>query len=174
MSKRTQATRSLETLLSDRRPSLDREGGTLNEVQQSSGSGLARSRGFQRHQKVPENTSLTPSDTLPTARRTPAMIKTGGRAAKLFLVLYERRTGARVRLCPHHFVRVPVLNPLECRLRADECQKLAERLENPRVQAILRDMAQTWTKLALEAEENLKQSRPPLQLIEPNPPRAHV
>jgi hypothetical protein len=66
-----------------------------------------------------------------------------------------------------------VLNPLECRLRADECQKLAERPANL-VQAILRDMAQTWTKLALEAEQNLKQSRPSPQLIEPNPPRPHV
>jgi hypothetical protein len=104
------------------------------------------------------------------------MIKMGGRAASLFLVLYDRRpsAGPRVCLCPHHFVRVPVLNPLECRLRADECQKLAERLANPRVQAILRDMAQTWAKLALEAEQNLKQSRPSLQLIQPNPPRPHV
>jgi len=175
-SKRTKATRSLETILSDRRPPLDGEGGKVER-----GSAIKRQRfgpiarmSASSKGTPPENKSLTPSDTLPTARRSPAMIKMGGRAAQLFLVLYERRTGPRVRLCLHHFVRVPVLNPLECRLRADECQRLAERLENPRVQAILRDMAQTWTKLALEAEENLKQSRPPLQLIEPNPPRAHV
>ena len=31
-------------------------------------------------------------------------------------------------------------------------------------------MARTWTRLALEAEQTLKQSRPPLQLIVPNPP----
>jgi len=37
------------------------------------------------------------------------------------------------------------------------------------VRAILRDMARTWTRLALEAEQTLKQSRPLLQLIEPNP-----
>jgi hypothetical protein len=34
-----------------------------------------------------ENKSLTPSDTPPTARRSPAIIKMGGRAAQLFLVL---------------------------------------------------------------------------------------
>ena len=33
------------------------------------------------------------------------------------------------------------------------------------MQAILRDMARTWTRLALESERTLKQSRPPLQLI---------
>src|SRR3954469_14746573 len=33
---------------------------------------------------VREDKSLTPSDTLPTARRSPAMIKLGGRAARLF------------------------------------------------------------------------------------------
>jgi hypothetical protein len=63
-----------------------------------------------------------------------------------------------------------VLNPLECRLRAAECQKLAECQTSPRVQGILSDMAHTWTRLALEAEQTLKQSRPPLQLIVPNPP----
>jgi hypothetical protein len=39
---------------------------------------------------------------------------------------------------------------------------------NPRLQAILTDMGRTWTRLALEAEQTLKESRPPLQLI-PNP-----
>jgi hypothetical protein len=67
-----------------------------------------------------------------------------------------------------------VLKPLECRLRAIECQKLAEGQASPQVQAILLDMAHTWTRLALEAEQTLKQSRPSLQLIEPNPPRPHV
>jgi hypothetical protein len=40
---------------------------------------------------------------------------------------------------------------------------------NPRLQAILMDMGRTWTRLALEAEQTLKESRPPLQLIVPNP-----
>jgi hypothetical protein len=72
------------------------------------------------------------------------------------------------------FVRgIPVLNPLDCRLRAAECEKIAEGAPNLRVQAILKDMARTWTRLALEAEQTLKQSRPPLQLIVPNrPPHA--
>ena len=48
-----------------------------------------------------------------------------------------------------------------------ECEKLAEGAANPRVQAILGNMARTWTKLALEAEQTLKQSRPLLQLIAP-------
>jgi len=61
------------------------------------------------------------------------------------------------------------MNSLDCKLRAAECEKLAEGAPNPRVQATLRDMARTWTRLALEAEQSLKQSRPPLQLIYPNP-----
>jgi hypothetical protein len=60
-----------------------------------------------------------------------------------------------------------VLNSLDCKLRAAECEKLAEGVPNPRVQATLRDIARTWTRLALEAEQTLKQSRPPLQLIVP-------
>jgi hypothetical protein len=64
---------------------------------------------------------------------------------------------------------IPVLNSLDCKLRAAECEKLAEGVANPRVQAILRNMARTWTRLALEAEQTLKQSQPALQLIVPNP-----
>ena len=62
-----------------------------------------------------------------------------------------------------------MLNSLDCKIRASECEKMVENAPNPRVQAILRDMARTWTRLALEAEQTLKQSRPLLQLIEPNP-----
>ena len=58
-----------------------------------------------------------------------------------------------------------MLNSLDCKIRAAECEKMAENAPNPRVQAILRDMARTWTRLALESEQTLKQSRPPLQLI---------
>ena len=54
-----------------------------------------------------------------------------------------------------------MLNSLDCKLRAAECEKLAEGAPNPPVQATLRDMSRTWTRLALEAEQTLKQSRPP-------------
>ena len=63
-----------------------------------------------------------------------------------------------------------MLNSLDCRIRADECEKMAEEAPNPRVQAILRDMARTWTRLALESDQTLKHSRPRLQLIVPNLP----
>ena len=65
-----------------------------------------------------------------------------------------------------------MLNSLDCKIRAAECEKMAEGTSNPRVQVILRDMARTWTRLALEAEQTLKQTRPPLQLIVPGPPSA--
>jgi IS5 family transposase len=61
-------------------------------------------------------------------------------------------------------VRARQVCPLECRLRAAECQKLAECQTNPRVQAILGDMAGTWTRLAVRAEQpsrpNLAAHRP--------------
>jgi len=78
-------------------------------------------------------------------------------------------------LCPDYFCEgIPVLNSLDCRLSAAECQKMADNDSNPRVQAVLRDMARTWARLALEAEQTLKQSRPPLQLTFTNslPPLA--
>ena len=62
-----------------------------------------------------------------------------------------------------------MLTAERCRVRAAECQRMAAQAPNARVQDILIDMARTWTRLALEAEQTLKQSRPLLQLIEPNP-----
>jgi hypothetical protein len=66
-----------------------------------------------------------------------------------------------------------MFTPLECRLRAADCQRMSAHAPNPRLQAILTDMGRTWTRLALEAEQTLKESRPPLQLItnpaSPNP-----
>ena len=67
-----------------------------------------------------------------------------------------------------------MLNSLDRKIRAAECEKIAEKATNPRVQAILRDMARTWTQLALESERTLRQSRPPLQLIVPNPLHPHA
>jgi hypothetical protein len=41
---------------------------------------------------------------------------------------------------------------------------------NPRIGVVLADMARTWTRLALETEQSLKENRPPLELIVPNLP----
>jgi len=43
---------------------------------------------------------------------------------------------------------------------------MAAHAPNPRIRATLTDMARTWTRLALEAEQTLKENRPPLQLIQ--------
>jgi hypothetical protein len=45
-----------------------------------------------------------------------------------------------------------MFNPLECRLRASECQKMAEHAPTLAVRAALEDMAHTWNRLAVEAE----------------------
>src|SRR4029077_5230981 len=47
-----------------------------------------------------------------------------------------------------------------CRNRSYDCQWLAERASNPRVRDILLDMARTWTRLALEAEEWRRDNSP--------------
>jgi len=74
-------------------------------------------------------------------------------------------------VCPAVFYRgTPIMfTPLECRLRAAECQNMVEHSPNPGVRAILVDMVRTWTRLAMEAERTIKESRPPLKLIDPNP-----
>jgi hypothetical protein len=64
--------------------------------------------------------------------------------------------------------------PLECRLRSADCQRMAEHAPNPRIRATLTDMARTWTRLALEAEQTLKENRPPLELIHPDPSPTHA
>ena len=64
----------------------------------------------------------------------------------------------------------PMFTPLECRLRAAECQKMVAQAPNPRIGVVLADMARTWTRLALETEQSLKENRPPLELIVPNLP----
>jgi hypothetical protein len=46
-----------------------------------------------------------------------------------------------------------MFTPLECRLRAADCQRMSAHAPNPRLQAILTDMGRTWTRLALEAEQ---------------------
>jgi hypothetical protein len=47
-----------------------------------------------------------------------------------------------------------MITPSECRQRAADCRQMVERAPNARVQAILIDVARTWTRLALEAEHN--------------------
>jgi hypothetical protein len=46
-----------------------------------------------------------------------------------------------------------VLTAEECRHHSAECLRFAEQTSNARVKAILLDMARTWTRLALEAEQ---------------------
>ena len=40
-----------------------------------------------------------------------------------------------------------------CRDRAAECQQMAEHAPSARIRVILLDVARTWTRLALEAEQ---------------------
>jgi hypothetical protein len=71
------------------------------------------------------------------------------------------------RSAPRLFLGTAMFTPLECRLRSADCQRMMAHAPNPRLQAILLDISRTWTRLALEAEQTLKESRPPLQLIAP-------
>jgi hypothetical protein len=73
----------------------------------------------------------------------------------------------RGRSAPRLFLGTAMFTPLECRLRSADCQRMMAHAPNPRLQAILLDISRTWTRLALEAEQTLKESRPPLQLIAP-------
>jgi hypothetical protein len=46
------------------------------------------------------------------------------------------------------------ITPVECRQHAVECERMAERASNPRMQSILIDMARTWQRLSLEVEQS--------------------
>jgi hypothetical protein len=46
-----------------------------------------------------------------------------------------------------------MIPPLECRLRASECEHMAQQAPRAQVRDILLDMAQTWRRLALEGEQ---------------------
>jgi len=46
-----------------------------------------------------------------------------------------------------------MITPVECRQHAVECQCMAERAANLRMQSTLIDMARTWQRLALEVEQ---------------------
>jgi len=45
------------------------------------------------------------------------------------------------------------MSPAECKERAAQCRRMAEGELNLRVQAILTDMARTWDRLAIEADQ---------------------
>jgi hypothetical protein len=50
-------------------------------------------------------------------------------------------------------MRAAMITPVECQQHAVECQRMAERVANLRMQSILIDMARTWRRLALEVEQ---------------------
>jgi len=74
-----------------------------------------------------------------------------------------------------------VVTAEEARRHSAECQRLAEQTSNARVKGILLDMARTWTRLALEAEQWSQEHSPKqrltkkttaedqLRVISPNP-----
>ena len=45
------------------------------------------------------------------------------------------------------------MSPLECKEQAAQCRRMAEGEPNLRVQAILKDMARTWDRLAIERDQ---------------------
>ena len=45
------------------------------------------------------------------------------------------------------------MSSAECKERAAQCRRMAEGELNLRVQAILTDMARTWDRLAIEADQ---------------------
>jgi hypothetical protein len=73
---------------------------------------------------------------------------------------WNRRTHRRY---PGHHKKLhggcTMITPSECRQRAADCRQMVERAPNARVQAILIDVARTWTRLALEAEHNQPKKR---------------
>ena len=75
-----------------------------------------------------------------------------------------------------------MLTPALCRDRSAECRRLAAAAQNRGVQDILLDMARTWTRLAVEAEQWVQENSPKRRLakkdlasptvISPNLPRS--
>jgi hypothetical protein len=63
-----------------------------------------------------------------------------------------------------------MFTPLDCRLRAAECQKMAERAPNPSVRATLEDIARSWNRLAVEAEVMQREKRTGLILVKGSDP----
>src|SRR3954466_3342595 len=65
-----------------------------------------------------------------------------------------------------------MISPLECRLRAAECERMATQAHNAPVRNILADMARTWTRLALEAEQTLRLKQGPSRVSETSSSRS--
>ena len=59
-----------------------------------------------------------------------------------------------------------------CRDRAAECQQMAEHAPSARIRVILLDVARTWTRLALEAEQWAQVNRPSARLTKATPTNA--
>jgi hypothetical protein len=66
--------------------------------------------------------------------------------------------------CEGVFLGTAMLTAERCRVRAAECQRMAEQAPNARVRDILIDMARTWMRLALEAEQWTQMNRPTVRL----------
>ena len=65
-----------------------------------------------------------------------------------------------------------MLTAERCKVRAAECQRMAAQAPNARVQDILIDMARTWMRLALEAEQWTQMNRPSTRLTKAAPKNA--
>jgi hypothetical protein len=62
-----------------------------------------------------------------------------------------------------------MLSSQGCRNRAAECREMADNAPNMRVKEILLDVAWTWTRLALEAEQWSQMNRPEARLSKAGP-----
>jgi hypothetical protein len=60
-----------------------------------------------------------------------------------------------------------MISATECRERAAECRQMADREHTSRIQSILIDMARTWDRLALEAENGAPRVTPK-QVLRPS------
>jgi hypothetical protein len=63
-----------------------------------------------------------------------------------------------------------MFTPLECRLRAAECQKVAEQAPNPGMRATLEDMARIWNRLAVDVEDAERARRPRFVVVQQSSP----
>ena len=63
-----------------------------------------------------------------------------------------------------------MLTPALCRDRSAECRRLAAAAKNRGVQDILLDMARTWTRLAVEAEQWVQENSPKRRLAKKDSP----
>ena len=74
--------------------------------------------------------------------------------------------------CEGSLLGTAMLTAERCRVRAAECQRMAAQAPNARVQDILIDMARTWMRLALEAEQWTQMNRPSTRLTKAAPKNA--